>query len=195
MQKQSQRDSPAQAGPTQAGPTQGLGTRSGLGVIVYISKAARSLSHDDLERLLESARRRNIQEGITGVLLYADGSFMQYLEGPADALMRVYAIIKTDPLHFGLVDLVREPIASREFAEWSMGCHWVGKTGTAPLSENYALLHSRLTAAVQQRSAASTLLSRFWTLGRSAVGPALLHHSQARLRRRQAIGIVDDAAD
>ena len=94
MQKQSQRDSPAQAG-----PTQGLGTRSGLGVIVYISKAARSLGHDDLERLLESARRRNIQEGITGVLLYADGSFMQYLEGPADALMRVYAIIKTDPLH------------------------------------------------------------------------------------------------
>jgi hypothetical protein len=181
--------------PHRENPALPRGTRSGLGVIVYISKAARPVSHDDLNHLLEHARRRNVQEGITGVLLYADGSFLQYLEGPADGLLRVYATIKAHPLHFGLIDLVREPVREREFAEWAMACHWVGTAGTSPLTHDYELLHGRMTAAVQHRSAASTLLSKFYTQGRSAVAPALLHHSQARLQRRMAAGIFDEASD
>ena len=95
------------------------GARTDLWAIVYVSKAARPMTQDDLAHILEGARRRNAEEGITGVLLYSDGSFMQYLEGPAAGMLRVYAIIKTHPLHYGLIDLVREPIQSREFAEWS----------------------------------------------------------------------------
>jgi len=185
MEKKMQGDTTAPAG----------GTRTGLGVIVYISKASRPVTHDDLTHLLGHARQRNEKEGITGVLLYADGSFMQYLEGPADALMRVYAVIKPHPLHFGLIDLVREPISARVFTEWSMACHWVGASGASPLSANYELLASRMAAAVSRKSAASELLSKFWTEGRDAVAPALSMHSQARLRRRQAVAIDDDAAD
>jgi hypothetical protein len=46
---------------------------------------------NDLQHILEGARRRNVEEDISGVLLYADGYFMQYLEGPEAGLHRVYA--------------------------------------------------------------------------------------------------------
>jgi Sensors of blue-light using FAD len=169
--------------------------RSGMGAILYISKAARPMTHGDLAGLLEHARRRNAQEGITGVLLYSEGAFMQYLEGPAEALLRVYAIIKAHPLHFGLIDLVREPISTRAFAEWSMAGHWVGAGTTPPLSEDFDLLAARMAAAVNVNSAARELLAKFWTVGRHAVAPALVDHSQARLQRRRAAGAFGSMGD
>ena len=158
--------------------------RSDLWAIVYVSKAARPVTLDDLLQILEGARRRNVEEGITGVLLYADGYFMQYLEGPEAGLRRVYSIIKTHPLHYGLIDLVREPVLTRGFAEWSMACHVVGAGGDSALSDHYDLLASRLGAAVRIQSEARLLLSHFWTAGRESVAPALLNHSKAVARRR-----------
>ncbi len=158
------------------------GTR--LWAIVYVSKAAREVTRGDLLRILESARRRNAEAHITGLLLHADGSFMQYLEGPAVELFKVYALIKADPLHYGLVDLVREPIQTREFAEWSMACHAVGAAAGAPLTENYALLAGRLTASLRPRSAACELLSSFWTEGRDAVASALRSYGRLLAERR-----------
>ena len=154
-----------------------------LCAIVYVSKAARPVTRGDLTRILERSLRRNLEENLTGVLLYADGSFMQYLEGPAVGLLRVYGIIKTDPLHYGLIDLVREPIRAREFAEWSMACHVVGTAGESSLTENYALLSGRLAAALRPKSAACELLSSFWAVGGDSVAPALLKYSEARARR------------
>ena len=158
--------------------------RLDLWAIVYVSKAARPIAPDDLVHILEGARRRNVEEGITGVLLYADGYFMQYLEGPKAGLYRVYAVIKTHPLHYGLIDLVREPVHTREFAEWSMACHVVGAGGEPPLSDHYDLLASRLTAAVRTKTQACLLLSHFWIAGRESVAPVLLNHSNALARRR-----------
>lgn len=157
-----------------------------LWAIVYVSKSARPVTADDLRQLLEGARRRNVEEGITGVLLYADGYFMQYLEGAEAALHRVYAVIKAHPLHYGLIDLVRERIEAREFTEWSMACHVVGAGSASAMSDHYDLLASRLTAAVHTNSAARLLLSHFWTDGREAVAPALLNHGRALAQRRRA---------
>lgn len=137
--------------------------------IVYVSKAARKIEHADLIEILEGARRRNLEEQITGVLLYSDGSFMQYLEGPVAGMLRVYQIIKTHPLHYGLIDLLRQPIAVREFGEWSMACHVTGEVGNSELFDDYKALAARLASTVGQRSAAREVLSRFWTGGRKAV--------------------------
>ncbi len=169
--------------------------RSDLWAIVYVSQAARPVTRDDLLHVLEGARRRNGEEGITGILLYADGYFMQYLEGPKAGLHRVYVVIKTHPLHYGLIDLVREPIQAREFTEWSMACHVVGAGGESPLSDHYDLLVSRLTAAVSSKSEASLLLSHFWTAGRESVAPALLNHRNALASRRPSASPDISTAD
>ena len=140
-----------------------------LVALLYVSQAARAVTTSDLVRLLVNARRRNLEEDLTGVLLYADGSFMQYLEGPAPGMQRVYRIIKAHPLHFGVVDLLRQPIAQREFGEWSMACHVVGADGDTALCDRYGLLLERLSNIVHPRSQVRELLSRFREQGRASL--------------------------
>jgi hypothetical protein len=157
--------------------------RPDLYAIVYVSTAARPVPLDELMRVLDGARRRNVEEGITGLLLYSDASFMQYLEGPAAGLSRVYAVIKHHPLHYGLIDLVREPIAERAFADWAMAFHVVDGFGRAAPAAQDALLADRLRIGAPAPSAARGLLSAFWLKGRGAVPSVLGRHSQARTRR------------
>jgi hypothetical protein len=154
-----------------------------LYAIVYVSTAARPVPLDELMRLLDGARRRNAEEGLTGVLLYSDTSFMQYLEGPTAGLSRVYDIIKRHPLHHGVIDLIREPIQQREFADWAMAFHLVGALGRASPAAQDALLADRLRISSRPPSAACGLLAEFWFKGRGSVSSALGSHSQARTQR------------
>jgi hypothetical protein len=166
-----------------------------LYAIVYVSTAVRQVSLGDMRGLLEDARHRNAAAGITGVLLYSEGSFMQYLEGPARSLAEVYGLIKTHPLHYGLIDLVREPIAVREFAEWSMAFQVVGAFGpSSPLAQD-ALLADRLGAAAQRNSTACDLLSKFWARGRHSVASALVSHRNARSAQRLAMDLDTGSTD
>jgi len=75
--------------------------------IVYVSTANGHLTLEEIEYLLERARERNKEYGITGVLLHINRGFMQYLEGPSEALQVIYKIIQDDPQHTGLIELVR----------------------------------------------------------------------------------------
>jgi Sensors of blue-light using FAD len=93
---------------------------SDLQAIVYVSAATHLLAPAEIDHLLRRARERNAEAGVTGLLLYSDGSFMQYIEGPRDELQCIYAIILKDPLHHHIEELLVEPIAAREFADWSM---------------------------------------------------------------------------
>ena len=154
-----------------------------LYAIVYVSTAARPLLLADLRRIQERAQSRNLEEDVTGVLLYSGGTFMQYLEGPAPGLYRVYEVIKADPRHYGIVALVREPIAQREFSSWSMAFRVIDAFGQSSESEQDAQLAHRLAAPVNEHSAARALLAKFWSRGRSAVASTLLEFSKERARR------------
>lgn len=170
---------------TPAGRAEPLGqpATAALYAIVYVSTAARALTLADLRHLQTRAQERNEQEAVTGVLLYDDGAFMQYLEGPASGLARVYEIIKSHPWHYGVIDLVREPIPAREFSEWSMAFRVVGALGPSSQAEQDALLGQRLALPGIQHSSARDLLSKFWGRGRTALATSLLDFSRARARR------------
>jgi hypothetical protein len=49
--------------------------------LVYVSSATKPFSPDELSELLAQARVDNAALGITGMLLYSNGNFMQVLEG------------------------------------------------------------------------------------------------------------------
>ena len=53
---------------------------SDLESLVYVSSAVRLLNLEEIGYLLRRARERNTEYGITGVLLYVGGNFMQYIE-------------------------------------------------------------------------------------------------------------------
>jgi len=91
-----------------------------LHACLYVSTATRLLRRTELDLLLVHARKRNAELAITGFLIYCDGNFMQYIEGPRADLMTVYADICADSRHQDFIELASEPVAEREFAGWSM---------------------------------------------------------------------------
>ena len=90
--------------------------------LIYVS----SLSPGDEEQLpaiLESAQRHNEKNGLTGMLLYAGGNFMQVLEGEPEHVQSTYDRIAQDPRHRSVELISRMGVAHREFPDWSMGLH------------------------------------------------------------------------
>jgi len=57
-----------------------------LAHLIYSSAATRPLSRQELQDLHAKVERNNAARGITGMLLYANGSFFQVLEGPEATL-------------------------------------------------------------------------------------------------------------
>jgi len=88
---------------------------------IYTSAATERFRVDELVRLLEDARRRNEASQITGMLLYSDGGFFQILEGDPAHVDACFERIQKDPRHTKVTRIIRESIAERDFADWSMG--------------------------------------------------------------------------
>lgn len=89
--------------------------------LVYVSSATRLMSNEELLEILRRAREENQRLGITGMLLYKGGNFMQVLKGPEEAVLSLKARIEQDPRHRGMLVLLNMPIAERQFSDWSMG--------------------------------------------------------------------------
>ena len=89
--------------------------------LTYASTATRHLSKTDLNELLAQCRKNNANLGITGMLLYKDGNFMQVLEGEESTVRSIYAKIGSDPRHKGEILLQQGALDNRQFPGWSMG--------------------------------------------------------------------------
>ncbi|WP_417208075.1 BLUF domain-containing protein [Antarctobacter sp.] len=88
--------------------------------LIYLSSAVRLATPDDLAQILAVARRNNRRDGVTGLLLYHDGTFLQVLEGKDEAVDRVFGRIAANPLHRGIQSLPPAQVSERLFANWTM---------------------------------------------------------------------------
>ncbi len=91
-----------------------------LSTLTYRSHAVGPMSELELQRLLRSAQTRNRQEGITGLLIYDNGRFFQWLEGPAEGVAKVWESLKHDRRHTAIEIMSNEPTPVRCFADWDM---------------------------------------------------------------------------
>ncbi len=89
--------------------------------IAYVSTASDDFTHGDLAGIVGDYRRNNEALGITGVLLHCDGNFMQYIEGPEEAVRATYERLLGCELHHQVNEILNQPIERREFAEWTLG--------------------------------------------------------------------------
>jgi hypothetical protein len=89
--------------------------------LIYTSAAVASFDPPALKAILDLARARNEKRSVTGMLLYSEGSFFQVLEGDENTLNELFAAIAADSRHKRVTKIIDEPIARREFADWSMG--------------------------------------------------------------------------
>jgi hypothetical protein len=79
--------------------------------IIYLSRATRSMSDEELANLLTRAREANAQQDITGALVYGDGQFMQIIEGNEATLAMLYAKLLQDERHGQVFKFADKPIA------------------------------------------------------------------------------------
>jgi Sensors of blue-light using FAD len=138
-----------------------------LHALLYVSTAVRPMTLPDIERLLELARARNAKLLVTGVLLYDAGHFMQYLEGPAASMGKVYQTIQASSMHQGIIELLRERIATSEFPEWSMAFRSPNAFGMSHPLQQGDLLSQRLAPSAAPVSPARLFLAKFWARGRA----------------------------
>jgi hypothetical protein len=91
--------------------------------LLYCSVSVPSqLTNVVLDHILASARRRNLAENVTGMLLYYRGEFVQILEGEKTSVENVYQkFIGPDLRHTALNKVHQNIISHRSFSEWSMG--------------------------------------------------------------------------
>jgi hypothetical protein len=89
--------------------------------LLYASRASEPAPPTLVEDILATSLENNARNGITGVLCYGNGIFMQALEGGRMAVSRLYQSIARDPRHRDVVLLHYEEILEREFAGWAMG--------------------------------------------------------------------------
>lgn len=92
-----------------------------LHTLIYISAAKNNLDKQDLKSLLATCRTNNKAAGITGMLLYKDGQFMQVLEGDESIVLELHKKISKDERHQFVTTIYSSPIKERSFSDWSMG--------------------------------------------------------------------------
>ena len=89
--------------------------------VIYVSAAKRPQFDADLLSLLNTSRMRNVAAGISGLLLYDQGCFLQVLEGARDTLGLLYGRIERDARHHRISKIFDAPVGSRSFDKWAMG--------------------------------------------------------------------------
>ena len=89
--------------------------------LMYASRAVDPLDQDALVAILRKSKANNPTQGVTGVLCYSGGIFLQVLEGGRSAVNQLYTRIVSDPRHTRVELLSYEEIGERRFAGWAMG--------------------------------------------------------------------------
>jgi hypothetical protein len=130
--------------------------------LIYMS----SLAEDEpslLPSIVDVSVRRNKLRSITGMLLYADGSILQVLEGEKEVVQEAFQIIELDQRHSGIFVLIEQEIAARQFASWSMGFKHLTKFDLEKFPAEVHVFKAR-RGEISQRSqagAALTILQSF----------------------------------
>lgn len=99
--------------------------------LLYISTARQPITPPVVADILRTSRRNNARCDVTGLLIVGGRRFLQTLEGPDDAVQATFDRISRDSRHFAVVQLAREVIAARQFADWAMGAQAGATPGDA----------------------------------------------------------------
>lgn len=98
-------------------------------MIAYISDS--KLEEDEIDDATKSivrvAKAKNLQMGITGVLFYLNGKFLQIIEGDESKLFLLMKSIETDARHQNITYLINTKTSARGFQDWNMDFFMLNK--------------------------------------------------------------------
>lgn len=114
---------------------------------LYASVASEPFTHASLQALFVQALANNERHGITGTLVVDGRLIVQWIEGPAAQVERLWELLQSDPRHHCVVLLHAQTGApKRLFAKWAM---MRGRTDRAEIIQlvRRSFAHSRTTGA------------------------------------------------
>ncbi len=88
--------------------------------LLYCSRAV-DTSPAAIESILAQSRQHNPVTGITGILCYGGGIFLQAIEGGRMPVSELFGHIQKDARHKDVALLDYEEITERRFGGWTMG--------------------------------------------------------------------------
>jgi hypothetical protein len=121
--------------------------------LLYMSHASPTITDEEVQGILVSARQNNPAHGITGVLVHGAGLFMQVMEGPEQEVLRQYVRILDDHRHSDARILHISPANDRIFEKWSMG----GINGDPLQFQHIAEFRARRLEVVQAKAFMDTM--------------------------------------
>ncbi len=135
--------------------------------LLYASRAL-DISPDAIEAILAQSRQHNPVCGITGILCYGGGIFLQAIEGGRTAVSELYGHIQRDPRHKDVELLHYEEIAERRFGGWTMGQVNTSKINSSillkyaemPELDPYAVSGSVSLALLEELMATACIIGR-----------------------------------
>lgn len=87
----------------------------------YLSRQVRVMTRTEIDEIVAAARERNAERDITGALVATGNIFFQIIEGPSDAVVKLFAKIRADARHTDVVLLADQPdCKGRLFPTWRM---------------------------------------------------------------------------
>lgn len=90
--------------------------------LVYLSVTSdQFVEESDIDSILQVAHQKNEDTGITGMLLYKGGVFLQLLEGERKDVLDLFGRIACDLRHTNIKILAKQENNERLFPEWTMG--------------------------------------------------------------------------
>ncbi len=99
--------------------------------LLYVSRAQSPEVANTTQSILDSARKYNIANGITGILCFGGGLYLQAVEGGRTQVNELYGHIVRDPRHRDVVLLDYQEISERRFGGWTMGQVNLAKLNTS----------------------------------------------------------------
>jgi hypothetical protein len=89
--------------------------------VVYVSSSIDLDITKFVDESLPKIQAANNQLGITGVLLFSEGTFLQVIEGEPQAVNDLYGSIIRDGRHKQVIKLLERDAGQRSFPDWAMG--------------------------------------------------------------------------
>lgn len=89
--------------------------------LLYSSKSKSDITGQDIADILATSQKNNQLEDITGILVYGGNLFMQVLEGPELAVLKLYVKICEDERNSLNKIIYISYTDRRMFGDWSMG--------------------------------------------------------------------------
>lgn len=88
--------------------------------LIYASRLNDNVDTSDLAKIYEKAVKNNTGRNITGILVFGNDRFLQYLEGGREQVNAVYSKISRDPRHKDNLIIDYAEISERVFDQWAM---------------------------------------------------------------------------